>query len=877
MEIKNWTGTRVRVSGKFFRVGADKWYARGFCYGPFAANVDGDFVPEPRQVRADFAHMSRLGATCLRTYFPPPAWLLDTALESGLHILVDVPWEKHRCFFEDWTSQEQARDAVRKTASTLGRSAAVFAISVANELPNDVVRFYGARRIQRFLDELLDIVHQEAPECLATYANFPTTEFLQLSQQDFCCFNVYLHDSKALGNYLDRLQHLAGTMPLVISEYGIDALRHGEDEQALRLVDFGRTAFRHGAAGSFVFSFTDDWFTGGHQIENWAFGVTNRDRSDKAAATCLARIWNDLPQTVMSSELPKVSVVVCSYNGGATLRECLHSLMKLNYPDYEVILVDDGSQDDTPAIAADFPQVTYIRQANKGLSAARNVGLEAAHGEIVAYTDSDCVADDDWLSYLAHGMLEQQVDAIGGPNLTPSSDNSVAKCVAASPGNPSHVMFDDQCAEHVPGCNMAFRRSTLLSIDAFDPQFRQAGDDVDICWRLLEQGYRIGYAAAAMVWHHRRCTVSAYYQQQKGYGRAEAMLAFKHPQRFAAMGSLRFDGVIYGDGKAGLPLVPARVYHGRFGSALFQTIYQSRDFRFHARATSLEWHCVSAFILALSTMLPPLAIVSIAMWLATLGSVAANVREIPQFDKYQKWCGFLVFWLHLSQPIVRGLHRNGYCLRNKRLPKALGNESNQESMIRQISRSERELYWETTNGHGREELLDELVAGAQENGWPGDYYGGWVSWDIELFADLWHHVTVRTATEELGWLRRFTRARWTTKATRLTYAVAAGACIWSVLALITSAPWAMILGLGCCGLLLERISQSRTRCLRAVGQLIGEAAKDAGLVSQEFEDKIRVIEHTNFAAQHATATQQQRTPLRIDPAPGKPTATPVEV
>ena len=81
---------------------------------------------------------------------------------------------------------------------------------------------------------------------------------------------------------------------------------------------------------------------------------------------------------------------------------------------------------------------------------------------------------------------------------------------------------------------------------------------------------------------------------------AKGMLAVKHPQRFVATGGLRFDGVIYGDGKAGLSLVPARVYHGRFGSALFQTIYQPTEFRFFARSTSLEWHLISAAFLSCS-------------------------------------------------------------------------------------------------------------------------------------------------------------------------------------------------------------------------------------------------------------------------------------
>jgi Glycosyltransferase like family 2 len=100
-------------------------------------------------------------------------------------------------------------------------------------------------------------------------------------------------------------------------------------------------------------------------------------------------------------------------------------------------------------------------------------------------------------------------------------------------------MLDDGHAEHVPGCNMAFAREKLLALGGFDPQFRQAGDDVDVCWRWLDAGWKIGYAPEAMVWHHRRNTVRAYLKQQKGYGRAEAMVLLKHPQRANDFGRSR--------------------------------------------------------------------------------------------------------------------------------------------------------------------------------------------------------------------------------------------------------------------------------------------------------------------------------------------------
>src|SRR5262249_40128546 len=151
-----------------------------------------------------------------------------------------------------------------------------------------------------------------------------------------------------------------------------------------------------GLAGAFVFSWTDDWFTGGHKIDNWAFGITDHQRRPKAALHAVREVF-ETPLVSMLCSPPRVSVVVCTYNGAATLEQCLRSLLMVDYPNYEVIVVDDGSNDSTGEILKRFPEIRAIRQQNRGLSAARNRGLYAATGEIVAYTDSDCFVDRDWL------------------------------------------------------------------------------------------------------------------------------------------------------------------------------------------------------------------------------------------------------------------------------------------------------------------------------------------------------------------------------------------------------------------------------------------------------------------------------------------------
>ncbi|MGE3999640.1 MAG: glycosyltransferase [Planctomycetaceae bacterium] len=766
--------------------------------------------------------MRSLGGNCIRVYFPPPTWILDEALKHGLRVFIDVPWEKHRCFLEDWDAQQRTIVRIRETAAALGRHPGVFAISVGNEIPVDVVRYSGRTQVERFLEGLVEEAKAQAPDCPVTYVNFPTTEFLLCRNIDFHCFNVYLHEEMDLGAYLGRLQHIAGNKPLILGEYGIDTLREGEEEQARCLANHLRCVSGHGLAGSCVFAYTDDWFTGGTQIDDWTFGITRRDRSEKESAAVIRNAWQRHPLGARR-DLPKVSVVICSYNGAKTLPACLQSLMNLDYPDFEVILVDDGSTDRTPRIADEFPQIIYHRQANLGLSAARNVGAWLSTGDVVAYTDDDCVADEHWLTYLVCALEDQGVEAIGGPNLTPEKEGWVAQCVAVSPGNPSHVMLDDRHAEHVPGCNMAFRRKTLMAMGGFDPQFRVAGDDVDICWRFLDAGLPIGYAPGAMVWHHRRSTISAYARQQRGYGRSESMIYFKHPQRCANFGRSRWKGVIYGAGAIALPLLPDRIYHGCFGSGLFQTIYRHNHYRWSSVTMSLEWHLLAVCFLLLSVLARPLLVVSAGMEVATLSLAIRSGFQVPLPRQAPWWCRPLIAYLHLMQPVWRGWTRLTHLLRNRRLQPAVA-----RSDAKRISVDVCDLYWDNHAGLGRNHLLPRIVERAKAGGWAGDYDNAWASWDIRLVGDRWHDITIRTATEELGGLRRFTRARCSTQMTRFSGIVVSLIVAWSLLASILLKPWAMGIGLLLSMWVLWQLNFSRRCSLRAASSLVGSAARISG-------------------------------------------------
>jgi GT2 family glycosyltransferase len=745
---------RVRVDGRLFSRGGQRFRVQGVTYGPFAPGADGQPFPAPERAADDFARMRAAGVNAVRTYHVPPEWLLHLADEQGVALFVDVPWPKHLCFLDSAKARRAARQAVAGAARRCREHPCLFAYSVGNEVPADVVRWHGARRVERFLAGLCDVARQADPDGLVTYASFPPTEYLDLPPLDFVTFNVYLHDREAFRRYLFRLQHLAGDRPLLLGELGMDTLRHGETEQAAFLAGHVAEARLMGLAGAFVFSWTDEWHTGGHPITDWAFGVTHADRFPKASLYALREVY-ERPVAGLLPRTPRVSVVVCTYNGGRTLEQCLRSLEALDYPDYEVIVVDDGSTDDTGAILERFPGVRAVRQPNRGLSAARNEGLWAATGEVVAYTDSDCFADPDWLTHLVYQLKRSGAAAVGGPNLTPE-DGWLAGCVAAAPGQPTHVLEADQVAEHVPGCNMAFRRGALLAINGFDPVYRKAGDDVDVCWRLQQAGMWITFAPGAFVWHHRRQSPRAYLRQQGGYGEAEALLRFKHPEKFNGRGDGKWRGVLYGASLTGLRLGGSIIYRGVFATGLFQCVYRPAPAHWAMLPSTLEWHLATALAGVTALAWWPAGLLATAMLLlsaAVAALQAAQARLAPAHAGPA--ARLLVAALCYAQPLVRSWRRYRTRLFGPRARAGAPAGGAPAQALPPAGAA----YW-SEDGRSRTELLAGVARALAERGWVRVLDTGWSRWDVEVDCPPWAVVEACTAQEEHGGGRRLVRVRY---------------------------------------------------------------------------------------------------------------------
>jgi O-antigen biosynthesis protein len=651
---------RIVPDGKHLRRGEASFRVKGVTYGSFRPRSDGALFPEPERARQDFAAIAAAGLNTVRTYTLPTPDLWDAAEDSNLSLLVGLQYDDWRMVGGPSRAASHAvRDAGLRAVDEALRTCAgrpnLLAVSVGNEVPADLVRLHGAGSVESTLSELVDALHRGDPDVLATYTNFPSTEYVQVAGIDLVTFNVFLEDPAALRRYLRHLQVASGARPLVITELGLAAEVHGARTQACSLEAQLSVVDETGCAGATVFSWTDEWAVGGQPVEGWGFGLTTEARTPKAALDVVRR-WAARDIRKLRPEWPPISVAVCAYNEERRLPECLEALSRLDYPRLDIIICDDGSTDETLKIAQRYP-FRVLALPHGGLSNARNAAMEAADGEIIAYLDADAYCHPEWPYHLALSMEDSGVVGTGGPNLPVEGAGRIEHAVASSPGSPVEVLITSDRAEHVPGCNMAYRLADLRDIHGFDSTYVSAGDDVDVCWRLLDRGGQIAFSPAAQVRHHRRDSVRGYLRQQRGYGRSEGLLDPKHRHRFNRLGQARWGGAIYG----GLWMLPSWlrpvVYYGAMGSAPFQPMTRRRGVGFLGWLPALLPLAapISIAFLILSLLSPWFLVVPAAL-LAVLGAygiaaalAAQPLREDPHPVQWKALVGFL----HVAQPFVR--------------------------------------------------------------------------------------------------------------------------------------------------------------------------------------------------------------------------------
>lgn len=236
-----------------------------------------------------------------------------------------------------------------------------------------------------------------------------------------------------------------------------------------------------------------------------------------------------------SGARPQVSVVVAARNAERTLDRCLASLEALDYPNLELLLVDDGSTDATRSIAAQFP-VRIVVSPGTGPSEARNLGVAQASGEIVAFTDADCTVPPDWATALVAAFAASGAAAVGGRqrNAFTSDENAgagpaldaffrLASVIAEYTRSDDHP----RVVRHNASCNSAYRRDVFLAVGGFRPGL-WPGEDVELDHRLHLAGHRCYYTPEAVVTHHRPGTLWWLASTMRRYGQSARAVRMIH-------------------------------------------------------------------------------------------------------------------------------------------------------------------------------------------------------------------------------------------------------------------------------------------------------------------------------------------------------------
>ena len=234
---------------------------------------------------------------------------------------------------------------------------------------------------------------------------------------------------------------------------------------------------------------------------------------------------------------PAVSVIVPVLNSEATIRDLLESLIRVDYDEgkLEVIFVDGGSTDKTREIIQEYP-VKLILESRRGLNLARNVGFKSSQGDILLFTDSDCVVPTDWARRMVRNFEEAEVGCVGG-STSRHKDSFLSKYADDSLMPVLRKFKKREVLENVEpplrypaGCNMAFRRSAVEEVNGFDEEIHHGFDEDELVERICNAGYRMVLDPETVIEHQYRGTFASFLKRTFNYGRGGALL-FKKKTR----------------------------------------------------------------------------------------------------------------------------------------------------------------------------------------------------------------------------------------------------------------------------------------------------------------------------------------------------------
>ena len=268
-------------------------------------------------------------------------------------------------------------------------------------------------------------------------------------------------------------------------------------------------------------------------------------------------------------------MVVPVFNGSETISKTVAHLLRQSVIAHQVIVVDDGSTDDTGGCLKNFgDRITFLSKQNGGPASARNCGIRSATGEFVAFTDSDCFPDQDWLGTLIKGFDSPLVAGVGG--VVKGAEHGVLNDYIDTINllNPRRNAAGE--VQHLVTANACFRRSALVEAGLFNERFRKpGGEDTEVCEKLRDLGYQLKATDNAVVIHYHKQTLRSFWKMICNYGEGAYLLG-RMRQEYRWKGDIRIGLIasIFGVHLLIKRMLLYRAKHGLRRAVLFSFLEQ---------------------------------------------------------------------------------------------------------------------------------------------------------------------------------------------------------------------------------------------------------------------------------------------------------------
>jgi GT2 family glycosyltransferase len=428
--------------------------------------------------------------------------VLSLAGQSGLYAMVEIAIDAD--VFASPVHTLAIIDRIAKAVKDLRGYPSLIGFLIDCPLDHDAIAKLAPHQPHNALDAIVRAIRKTNSRLLIGINRRAEWRAIPFTDEDLVFANLAKTDPVDVGRTICELHEIADARPLII-EVGEEL--PSQDEVVAR-------AFGFGAAGVVA------------PAMRRAVSSERQNIRMLSAGELLPFAHLDGSSVPLPGVTPMVSVVVTARDDERGIGRSLESINRLQYPNYEVIVIDDASRDRSAEIAGAAPGVRLMRQSSRaGFGAIRNIAIRAARGQLIALTRADCVVDVDWLVLAVRVLSEGRYDAVGGPVYVAPHEGGIAARVILSLENAGSARAARDRMVQLADRNMLARKSSLIAVGGFNARFIDDGGDRDLSARMLAAGMTLGWCPAGFVWRSGHSTFRELLRQRIRDGRGEAMLA----------------------------------------------------------------------------------------------------------------------------------------------------------------------------------------------------------------------------------------------------------------------------------------------------------------------------------------------------------------